>query len=690
MEKTNNENISPSIEFNVERVAKVLFALKDEDDLLHLQEDDFKLLDREGNLTINYDENIFIQFAKGGAGGFGSNELIRQFFPEEFKDNLSFFMKIAESLSDFKEVFLELASEKILNSKNFVKAIIQNCGSHYEPVLKYFPKEICKNKDIVLSAVEKNGNNLKYASDELKKDREVVLAAIVPVLPFETLTANEAMKYADKSFLSDFEIARVAVASSGNSLQYFADEIRQDKDIVSIAVNNSSGALEFADKSLLSDKDFILSLPNKIYIPVRGNDNAFSILGDKLKKDHDIVTKAIAMDCNLYQDLPKNLKEDSLIFTEALKDTSFASRKSLPLMVENAPSIITQDIDTCQKIISKDLSFFEYLPKSIQSNKQIISFWSKLETKNYSELDEKDLIIFLSFISRDQKSWFRENEETTAQTLKKINTIEGAKSIVTYLGDLESDVFQNLDAKLLTNEEVLNAAVNAKPTYTKAPSIMEYIVSNIQEIYNRREYIEKVLRKYGSLMEFLPDNLKNDKVLAEIAIKQDYSCFKYLSEELKDNDQIINCLVLALLQKKIESSSNSFYGDILEFASNRIKENIEFAEKMSNYGYVMKEFKNDKNIVMNALEHNSYAKFGDIWDFDIAQIANISRFNLDNDNVKHIVNNKEMMGMQLILAINSSSNLVEDTKPYFDKLNYDWITDNNIGVEDEYGYGYDY
>ena len=42
MEKTNNENISPLIEFNVKRVAKVLFALKDEDDLLYLQEDDFK------------------------------------------------------------------------------------------------------------------------------------------------------------------------------------------------------------------------------------------------------------------------------------------------------------------------------------------------------------------------------------------------------------------------------------------------------------------------------------------------------------------------------------------------------------------------------------------------------------------------------------------------------------------------
>lgn len=679
MEKTDNENKSPLIEFNVERVAKVLFALKDEDDLLHLQEDDFKLLDREGNLTSNYDENIFIQFAKGGAGGFGSNELIRQFFPEEFKDNLSFFMKIAESMSDFKEVFLELASEKILNNKNFAKTIISNCKVFS---LKYFSEEIRSNKEIVLIAVSKNGNELKHTQDELKKDREVVLAAIKT--PKVDLFANEAIKYADKSFLSDFEIARVVATFSGNSLQYFADEIRQDKDIVSIAVNNSPGALDFADKSLLSDKDFILSLPSKVYRADGSKFRAFIILGDKLKKDHDIVTKAIAMDCNLYQDLPKNLKEDLLIFTEALKDTSFASRKSLPLMVENAPSIITQDIDTCKQIISKDLSFFEYLPKSIQSNKQIISFWSKLESKNYSDLDEKDLIIFLSFITRDQKRWFGKNEETTAQTLKKINTIEGAKSIVTYLGDLESDVFQNLDVKLLANEEVLNAAVNAKATYNNAPSIMEYIVSTILEIYENSEYIEKVLMKYPKLMEFLPDNFKNDKVLAEIAIKQDYNCFKHLSEGLKDDDQIINCLVLALLQYKSESSSNSFNGDILEFASNRIKENLEFAEKMGNYGYVMKEFNNDKNIVMNALKHNTYLEFGYIWDFDIAQIAQISVYDLDNDNVKHIVDNEEMMGMQLILAINSSSNLVEDTKPYFDKLNYDWITDNNIGVEEEY------
>ena len=679
MEKTDNENKSPLIEFNVERVAKVLFALKDEDDLLHLQEDDFKLLDREGNLTSNYDENIFIQFAKGGAGGFGSNELIRQFFPEEFKDNLSFFMKIAESMSDFKEVFLELASEKILNNKNFAKTIISNCKVFS---LKYFSEEIRSNKEIVLIAVSKNGNELKHTQDELKKDREVVLAAIKT--PKVDLFANEAIKYADKSFLSDFEIARVAAAFSGNSLQYFADEIRQDKDIVSIAVNNSPGALDFADKSLLSDKDFILSLPSKVYRADGSKFRAFIILGDKLKKDHDIVTKAIAMDCDLYQDLPKNLKEDLLIFTEALKDTSFASRKSLPLMVENAPSIITQDIDTCKQIISKDLSFFEYLPKSIQSNKQIILFWSKLESKNYSDLDEKDLIIFLSFITRDQKRWFGKNEETTAQTLKKINTIEGAKSIVTYLGDLESDVFQNLDVKLLANEEVLNAAVNAKATYNNAPSIMEYIVSTILEIYENSEYIEKVLMKYPKLMEFLPDNFKNDKVLAEIAIKQDYNCFKHLSEGLKDDDQIINCLVLALLQYKSESSSNSFNGDILEFASNRIKDNLEFAEKMGNYGYVMKEFNNDKNIVMNALKHNTYLEFGYIWDFDIAQIAQISVYDLDNDNVKHIVDNEEMMGMQLILAINSSSNLVEDTKPYFDKLNYDWITDNNIGVEEEY------
>ena len=63
MEKTNNENISPSIEFNVERVTKVLFAYNNQDDLLYLTEDDFKLLDKDGKLTNKFDENIFVQLA---------------------------------------------------------------------------------------------------------------------------------------------------------------------------------------------------------------------------------------------------------------------------------------------------------------------------------------------------------------------------------------------------------------------------------------------------------------------------------------------------------------------------------------------------------------------------------------------------------------------------------------------------
>ena len=66
MEKTNNENISPSIEFNVERVTKVLFAYNNQDDLLYLTEDDFKLLDKDGKLTNKFDENIFVQLAKKG------------------------------------------------------------------------------------------------------------------------------------------------------------------------------------------------------------------------------------------------------------------------------------------------------------------------------------------------------------------------------------------------------------------------------------------------------------------------------------------------------------------------------------------------------------------------------------------------------------------------------------------------
>lgn len=167
MEKTNNENISPSIEFNVERVTKVLFAYNNQDDLLYLTEDDFKLLDKDGKLTNKFDENIFVQLAKKGSGDF--NDGWTAFFPEEFKDNLKLFMKIANSMYYLNETFLKLASKKILNNKDFAKTIVSNCVKHNGSILKYFSEEIRNNKGIVLIAVANNGNELKDASDKLKK-----------------------------------------------------------------------------------------------------------------------------------------------------------------------------------------------------------------------------------------------------------------------------------------------------------------------------------------------------------------------------------------------------------------------------------------------------------------------------------------------------------------------------------------
>ena len=105
-----NKN-SPTLGFNVEWVAKVLFACNNQDDLIYLTDEDFKLLDKNGEVTSKYDENIFIQLARKKSGDF-NNDLVA-FFPKELKDNLDFFMKIANSMTYFNEAFMSLASEKI-------------------------------------------------------------------------------------------------------------------------------------------------------------------------------------------------------------------------------------------------------------------------------------------------------------------------------------------------------------------------------------------------------------------------------------------------------------------------------------------------------------------------------------------------------------------------------------------------
>ncbi len=92
--------------------------------------------------------------------------------------------------------------------------------------LKNDPQKADIYREIVLAAVEKDGDSLAYASYELKKDREVVLAA---------------------------------VNKDGLALEFASPELRDDEQVVLAAVNNNGLALGDASLRLQQNEAIVLA-----------------------------------------------------------------------------------------------------------------------------------------------------------------------------------------------------------------------------------------------------------------------------------------------------------------------------------------------------------------------------------------------------------------------------------------------
>lgn len=168
---------------------------------------------------------------------------------------------------------LEHASEELKCDKDIVQAAVSNDGY----ALQYASEELKNDRDIVLAAVSNNGCTLQYASRELKADKKIVLAAL-DLGP--TLKIINSIRY-------DREIAERAMSKIKTILGFASDELRNNKSVVLIAINNSCGfAFEFASGELRDNKEIALAA-------VRECGCVLQYASRRLRNDKDIVLAAV-------------------------------------------------------------------------------------------------------------------------------------------------------------------------------------------------------------------------------------------------------------------------------------------------------------------------------------------------------------------------------------------------------------
>ena len=165
-------------------------------------------------------------------------------------------------------------------------------------------------RDIVLTAVKKNGNALMFF-DEFISDEEIVVSAVTQ--------KGAAIQFADDKFLGNKTVMLAAVTNNGPLLEEADENIKNDKEIVLAALKSTGYAFSFASDALKKNKEFILKA-------VQLNSEALSYAEEALKDNKEIALAAVRQSGYALQNISPRLKKDKEIVTIAIKQDPTLSK----------------------------------------------------------------------------------------------------------------------------------------------------------------------------------------------------------------------------------------------------------------------------------------------------------------------------------------------------------------------------
>jgi len=227
------------------------------------------------------------------------------------------------------------------------------------------------NKDIVLVAVEQNGETLKYASTALRRDPEVVLRAVR-----QDPTALLYALYPTEDLLFD------VVAQNGCALAFAPDWAKRNKGIVLTAVGQNGLALEYASDSMRLDKDIVFAA-----IAADGR----ALMSTNLRHDRDTVLEVVRRNSSALMSVPRLLRSDQEIMKAAGQFQRFQKREAMAaerskevvwerIVAESSKRLrdtygisnIRNEKEMAIEIIKRDPQAFKYAPRSLRADKEVV------------------------------------------------------------------------------------------------------------------------------------------------------------------------------------------------------------------------------------------------------------------------------------------------------------------------------
>jgi hypothetical protein len=241
---------------------------------------------------------------------------------------------------------LKLASESVLEDRNFIYDLITSEYGHHHALLRHVAPAIAADREVVLAAMNHSCWAFRWAAEELKADRELAMMAVSQkgcgallgsvakslIGSAETTdtelvlaavgTSCDALDYVEE-LQADRNLMMAAIRVNGDCIEHIATDLKADREIVAEAVSAPGYQLMHAAKELQSDVGLIIGEL------VGSGDKAYGVLGmvdRKLRESsRDIITAAVKEHGHCLKYASDELKDDEDLVLTAVWITHFAN-----------------------------------------------------------------------------------------------------------------------------------------------------------------------------------------------------------------------------------------------------------------------------------------------------------------------------------------------------------------------------
>lgn len=323
------------------------------------------------------------------------------------EDDLQFVLKKVK----LNGLNIRFASNRLRNHYQVAKHAVESSSSNRRSALFYASLEMQNNMDILKAAVKTDYRQFKFAGELCKNNKKNVLA-IVQI-------SGLCLQYVPEPLRYDKDIVYTAVCKNGKALQ-FAGKYASNRRIVRAALKNNPSALRYASDCLKSDdrivkevlfhyneirlashsKHAIPFFPFKYASPTIKNNRdivllaikispiAYIFASQRLKKCTEIIKAAVSLSGGIINNVPnlylKKQSELREIFLCAVTSRSTTGTElAHPAVLKNN---IIDDEELILSAVKKDLRAFQFASQRLKSCPAIALEVVKRSRNNRSQL----------------------------------------------------------------------------------------------------------------------------------------------------------------------------------------------------------------------------------------------------------------------------------------------------------------